>query len=85
MGIDFTTSVAPTDTSEAQYKKARGSLLNYNDRLATGNAVFEACSDNLRATLERIALDLGSSSALLNSEIAPGPMGGWVPAHRGGH
>ena len=74
--FDFTTSVAPTATSEAQYKKARRSLLAYNDRLAVGDAVFEARSDNLLATLDRIALDLGSSSALLDAEVARG--GGWL-------
>jgi len=74
--FDFTTSVAPTATSEAQYKKARRSLLAYNDRLAAGDAVFEARSDNLLATLDRIALDLGSSSALLDAEVARG--GGWL-------
>lgn len=74
--FDFTTSVAPTATSEAQYKKARRSLLAYNDRLAAGEAVFEARSDNLLATMDRIALDLGSSSALLDAEIARA--GGWL-------
>lgn len=73
--FDLTTSLAPTATSEAQYRKARRSLLAYNDRLAAGEAVFESRSDNFLATLDRIALDLGSSSALLDDEVARG--GGW--------
>lgn len=68
--FDFSTSVMPTATSEAQYRKARRSLLSYNRRLAEGAAVFERRADNLQATLSRIALDLGSSSAVLDRHIA---------------
>ena len=68
--FDFSTSLAPTATSEAQYRKAARSLLDYNKRLSEGNAVFDRRSDNLMATLDRIALDLGSSSAALDSHIA---------------
>lgn len=67
--FDFTTSLAPTATSEAQYRKARRALQSYNHRLAGGNAVFERRTDNLLATLDRIALDLGSSSAALEQRI----------------
>lgn len=68
--FDFSTSMMPTATSEAQYRKARRSLLAYNRRLADGAAVFERRADNLQATLSRIALDLGSSSAALDRHIA---------------
>ncbi|MEE8544304.1 MAG: DUF2333 family protein [Alphaproteobacteria bacterium] len=68
--FDFSTSIAPTATSEAQYRKARRSLIDYNQRLAAGEAVFERRADNLLATLDRIALDLGSSSAVLDRRIA---------------
>ncbi len=68
--FDFSTSIAPTATSEAQYRKARRALIDYNQRLAAGEAVFERRSDNLLATLDRIALDLGSSSAVLDRRIA---------------
>ncbi|MCW9044739.1 MAG: DUF2333 family protein, partial [Alphaproteobacteria bacterium] len=57
--FDFSTSIAPTATSEAQYRAARKSLLKYNTRLAEGNAVFESRADNLQATIERITADLG--------------------------
>ncbi len=59
----------PTVTSERQYRKASRSLASYNERLAAGNAVFERRADNLLATLDRFALDLGSSSAVLDRHI----------------
>ena len=68
--FDLSVSLAPTATSEAQYRKARRALLSYNRRLAAGEAVFERRTDNLLATLDRIALDLGSSSAVLDKRIA---------------
>ena len=66
---DPTVSIAPTATSEAQYRKAAKELHAYNVRLERGQAVFEARADNLLATLDRIALDLGSSSASLDQHI----------------
>lgn len=68
--FDLSTSLAPTTTSEARYRAARAALLRYNERLAGGTAVFERRSDNLLATLDRIALDLGSSSASIDDHIA---------------
>ena len=68
--FDFSTSIAPTATSEAQYRKARRALIDYNQRLSLGEAVFERRADNLLATLDRMALDLGSSSAVLDRRIA---------------
>ena len=67
---DPSVSLAPTATSEEQYEKARKALENYNRRLADGKAVFERRGDNLLATMERIALDLGSSSAVLERQVA---------------
>lgn len=67
--FDFSTSFAPTATSEQQYRAARRALISYNRRLADGQAIFERRSDNLLATLDRIALDLGSASAALDSQI----------------
>ncbi len=68
--FDFSTSLIPTATSEAQYRKARRALLAYNRRLGEGNAVFERRVDNLLATVDRIALDLGASSAALDQRIS---------------
>jgi hypothetical protein len=67
--FDFSTSWAPTASSEAQYRAARAALMDYNRRLATGSAVFERRADNLMATLERIAADLGSLSAVIDRHI----------------
>ncbi|MDP6874515.1 MAG: DUF2333 family protein [Alphaproteobacteria bacterium] len=68
--FDLSTSFAPTTTSEARYRKAARSLKSYNRRLADGKAVFERRADNLLATLDRFALDMGSSSANLDRHIA---------------
>ena len=62
-------SLMPRASSEAQYRAARDALLKYNTRLASGEAVFERRGDNLMATLDRIALDLGSSSAVLVGSV----------------
>ena len=67
--FDLSTSIAPTATSEAQYGSARRSLLGYNQRLSQGQAIFERRADNLMATLDRIALDIGSSSASLDQSV----------------
>ncbi|MEQ9643654.1 MAG: DUF2333 family protein [Alphaproteobacteria bacterium] len=68
--FDLSTSLAPTTTSEARYRGARRALLNYNRRLAAGEASFERRSDNLLATIDRFALDLGAASAALDEHIA---------------
>jgi hypothetical protein len=70
--FDFSTSLLPTAKSEDQYRKARRALLAYNARLGEGKAIFERRGDNLQATLERIALDIGSSSAALDTRIRDG-------------
>lgn len=74
---DPSVSLMPTATSEAQYDKARLALENYNRRLADGQAVFERRSDNLMAVLDRIALDIGSSTAELDRRIAE-HSGDWI-------
>lgn len=68
--FDLSTSMVPTTTAEEQYNKAAKSLLNYNKRLAEGSAVFDRRVDNLLATLDRIAVDLGSSSASIDSHVS---------------
>ena len=67
--FDLSTSWAPTTPSESRYRKARRSLQAYNRRLPGGGAKFERRADNLLATLDRIALDLGSSSASIDQHI----------------
>lgn len=68
--FDFSTSFAPTASSESQYRRAMRALRDYNDRLARGQAVFETRADNLQATLDRITADLGSASAAIDRHLA---------------
>lgn len=70
--FDFSTSFLPTAKSEEQYMKAQRALLKYNSRLAQGQAIFERRSDNLLSAMDRIAIDLGSSSAALDRRIIEG-------------
>lgn len=63
-------SLAPRASSESQYRDARARLLAYNARLAKGEANYDIRADNLLATLERFAADLGSSSALIDRHLA---------------
>ncbi len=67
--FDLGTSWAPTAPSESQYRAAVRSLASYNERLAEGNAMFERRADNLLATLDRVAADIGSSSAAIDRQI----------------
>ncbi len=75
--FDFSTSLMPSATSQSQYRKAIHGLDSYNKRLSLGQAVFERRSDNLQATLDRIALDLGSASAALDHHISESS-GRWI-------
>ena len=67
--FDFRTSWAPTASSEQQYRRAMAALRSYNERLGQGQAVFEPRADNLLATLDRIAADVGSSSAAIDQKL----------------
>lgn len=67
--FDPSVSLMPTASSEAQYRRARQALVDYNARLAQGAAVFDRRTDNLLATVERFAADLGSSSAQIDHLI----------------
>ncbi|MBO6668339.1 DUF2333 family protein [Parvibaculum sp.] len=63
-------SLAPRASSESQYRDARTRLLAYNARLAKGEANYDIRADNLLATIERFAADIGSSSALIDRHLA---------------
>jgi hypothetical protein len=67
--VDPQTWFKPTASSESQYRRAMRALRDYNARLAQGKAVFETRADNLQATLERIAADMGSSSAAIDRYV----------------
>lgn len=76
--MDFSTSLLPTTPSDAYYREAIEQMEIYNGRLAAGDAVFERRADNLLATIDRIALDLGASSAALEKYIGENA-GGVLP------
>lgn len=76
--VDFPTRLLPTTASHSYYREAVDQLEKYNARLASADAVFERRSDNLLATLDRIALDLGASSAALEQYISNNA-GGFLP------
>jgi hypothetical protein len=68
--FDLAVSFAPTASSESQYRRAMRAMRDYNQRLSQGQATFEIRADNLQATLERIAADVGSSSAAIDRHLA---------------
>lgn len=63
------TSLAPTATSESQYRAAVRALRAYNERVAAGTADFDARADNLIDTLERFVNDMGSMSAVIDTHL----------------
>jgi hypothetical protein len=65
----YVSSASITANSETQYEEAMVRLLNYNKRLAAGQAAFEPRSDNLISTLDRIGKDLGAASSDIDDEI----------------
>ena len=67
--FDFSKSVLPTITSAQNYRAARQSLIAYNQKVAAKTAIFDVRTDSLGAALERIALDLGAQSALVDQHL----------------
>lgn len=55
----------PKTPTPAFYRSAIRDLRAFNERLAACNAVFDARADNLIQFLDRIANDIGSTSAIL--------------------
>jgi hypothetical protein len=67
--FNFGTSLAPTASSESQYRAAAKALRAYNQRVAEGEATFDRRADNLIDTLERFANDLGSMSGVIDEHL----------------
>jgi hypothetical protein len=67
--FDFSKSVLPTITSAQNYRAARLALIAYNQKVAAKAATFDVRTDSLAATLDRIALDLGAQSALIDQHL----------------
>jgi len=74
---DLSVSWFPTATSPKQYRAAEEALLRYNQRVAAGTATFDRRADNLLAMLDRIAKDVGSTSAALEQQIEQ-HSGDWI-------
>jgi len=62
-------------TAEESYRRAAKELRSYNKRLAAGQATFDSRTDNLKATLDGFANDLGATSAAINDLV--GKTAGW--------
>ena len=71
--FDLNQSLLPVQPADAQYRAAHAALINYNQRVARGEAVFEARSDALVMTVDRIATDLGSRAARLDALVDTDP------------
>lgn len=71
-----TTSPYVKQTSWGSYRQARLELLKYNDDLEHCKATFDARADNLMQFLDRIAKDIGSTSAEIKDR-AEKFNGGW--------
>jgi hypothetical protein len=56
-------------SSESRYRDAIEALREYNQRVASGDALYERRVDNLYAAMNRLALSLGNASAMLEREI----------------
>jgi len=66
---DPSISIWPSATSAQQYRAGYRSLINYNKRLAAGQATYDRRADNLQFILDRFAGDLGSESARLEQHV----------------
>ena len=67
--FDLRKSFLPSIPSEQQYRAARQALLAYNQRLANNGAVFDRRTDLLSATINRVVIDLGNQSAIVDDHL----------------
>lgn len=63
-------SIWPTAAAERQYEAGMNALMAFNRRLGDSGAVFDRRADNLIQVLDRVAADLGSTSAIQAAEVA---------------
>lgn len=66
----------PKTPTPSYYRDAVRKLRSFNARLATCQATFDARADNLKQYIDRIASDIGSTSAILK-ERAENHNNGW--------
>lgn len=67
--FDPSTSWAPTASSEKQYRSAARNLVLYNERIASGDALFDRRPEALVAFLKRIGGDLDLVAANLDAHM----------------
>jgi len=69
-------NVIPKPKAESQYREAVEHLDLYNRDVAAGKSIYDMRADNLIAFLDRVAADLGSTSAELDARAQLG--GGYL-------
>ena len=67
--FDLSKSFLPTITSAHNYRAARDALIAYNRKVASQATSFDVRTDSLAATLERISVDLGAQSAIVDQHL----------------
>jgi len=68
--FDFDQSLLPVQPADTQYAAAARALASYNQRVASGAAVFETRADALAITVERMAGELGARAALVDEHVS---------------
>ena len=67
--LDFRQSLFPVAPSDSQYRAALEALDAYNGRVALGQAVFERRADTFVLTLQRMAAEMGSRTAWIDTHL----------------
>ena len=68
--FDFDQSLLPLQPAETQFAAAARALRAYNTRVGAGQARFETRPDALAMMVERIAGELGSRAALIDTHVS---------------
>lgn len=68
-------NILPTTTAESRYREAAQALMRYNRAVGEGQALYDRRADNLIAFLDRVAADLGSASAALDTRVTESDAG----------
>ena len=69
----------PRSTTQANYRRARTSLLAFNEELAQCRSNFDARPDNLLQFLDRVTSDIGSTSDILRTRMEASNAGWFDP------
>ncbi|MGI9356747.1 MAG: DUF2333 family protein [Rhizobiaceae bacterium] len=69
----------PRSTTQQNYRRARESLLTFNQELVACRSNFDARTDNLLQFLDRITSDIGATSDILRSRMEASNAGWFDP------